>query len=101
MSQHPRAFATYARALLRADAEAAFADVVRRCTRFPAERLGIDRGLLRPGAVADLLVVRDLEDLASYEQPDRYPAGIEAVVVAGHVALRDGVLSTVRGEIIR
>lgn len=104
-SAHPRAFATFARALLRAHergGEVALADAVRRCTRLPAERFGLDRGRLEPGAPADLVVLRDLTDRASYSSPAEYPAGVEAVLVEGVVALEHGVPSGLaRGRALR
>lgn len=104
MSAHPRAFATFARALRRAEArgEAALADAIGRCTRFPAGRMGIDRGRIAVGEPADLLVLRDLEEGASYASPEEYPQGMAAVVVAGEVALRDGEPTGARtGEVLR
>ncbi|MEZ6185122.1 MAG: amidohydrolase family protein [Planctomycetota bacterium] len=91
-STHPRAFSTYARALTAAAArgDAALAETVRRSTAFPAARFGVARGALVAGAVADLVVLRDLEDAADYVHPDRYPRGVEHVLVGGRVALRDG-----------
>lgn len=104
ISAHPRAFATFARFLARARerGEAALADAVRRCTRYPAERLGLARGRLVPGEVADLVVLRGLSDPASFADPEQCPGGIEAVVVAGEIALADGELTGARpGEVLR
>ncbi|MGE0707990.1 MAG: amidohydrolase family protein [Planctomycetota bacterium] len=104
ISAHPRAFATFARALVRAAGrgEAALADAVRRCTSFPARRFGIARGLLAVGEVADLVVLRDLAEGASYQDPTAYPRGVEAVVVGGAVALRAGELTgAAQGEVLR
>jgi N-acyl-D-amino-acid deacylase len=110
MSQHPRVFATFARALSRVLAKGgseqgrdlALADVVRRCTRFPAERMNLARGAIGVGEVADVLVIRELNDLASFERPDQYPAGIEHVIVAGKVACAHGELTGEGlGEVLR
>ncbi len=104
-SAHPRAFATFARALARARArggDAALADAVRRCTSLPAERMGLDRGRLRPGEPADVLIVRDLVDHASYGAPERYPSGLAAVLVEGAVALeQDAPTGQGRGRVLR
>jgi N-acyl-D-aspartate/D-glutamate deacylase len=63
---------------------------VRRLTGLPAERLGLtDRGGLRPGAAADV-VVFDLDALqghASFDNPAQYPSGIEQVFVNGALVL--------------
>lgn len=68
-------------------------EAVRRITSLPARRLGLtDRGRLRPGAVADLVVfdpaaVRDMSDL---REPRRHPEGFHHVVLGGVATLRDG-----------
>lgn len=64
-------------------------------TSAPAARLHLwDRGLLRPGLQADLTLFdgNTIRDNATYDNPHRYGSGIELVVVAGRIALRDGVL---------
>ncbi|RMG16966.1 MAG: hypothetical protein D6731_05050 [Planctomycetota bacterium] len=104
LSAHPRVYSTFARVLARASAqgEEALSDAVRRCTGLPAERLGLGRGRLVPGAPADALVLRGLEDRASYEEPELYPRGVEAVVVGGQVALLAGEpTGEARGELLR
>jgi N-acyl-D-amino-acid deacylase len=63
---------------------------VRKCTSLPASRLGLtDRGIVREGACADLVVfdAATLLDLATYEEPHLYPAGIAWVVVNGQIAV--------------
>jgi len=61
-------------------------EAIRKMTSFPAQRFGLmDRGVLRPGAWADV-VVFDLErihDRATNLYPHRYPAGIDYVFVNG------------------
>jgi N-acyl-D-aspartate/D-glutamate deacylase len=59
-------------------------------TGFSAAILGLaDRGVLRPGAAADVVVVdpRAVADLATYQTPHRYPAGIPWVWVNGVVVV--------------
>ena len=59
----------------------------------PAARLGLrDRGVLREGAFADLVVFDPgtVTDMATYEDPTRHPAGIEHVIVNGALAIRHG-----------
>jgi N-acyl-D-amino-acid deacylase len=78
----PRFLGRYARdlGLLRLE------DAVRHVTSFPAQRLGLtDRGLLRPGCKADLVVFDPgaLIDRATFEQPRRFPVGIAWVLVNG------------------
>ena len=61
-------------------------EAVRKMTSFPAQRFGLmDRGVLRPGAWADV-VVFDLDrihDRATNLYPHRYPEGIDYVFVNG------------------
>lgn len=59
----------------------------------PARRLRLaDRGVVRLGARADLVVFDPLgvADAATYEDPHRYPRGIEQVVVNGRLVVEDG-----------
>ena len=61
-------------------------EAIRKMTSFPAQRFGLmDRGVLRPGAWADI-VVFDLErvrDRATNLYPHQYPEGIDYVFVNG------------------
>jgi len=66
---------------------------VHKMTGLPARRLGLrDRGVIRVGAKADLIVLdpRTVADVATYEHPHRYPLGIEHVLVNGRFVIRDG-----------
>jgi N-acyl-D-aspartate/D-glutamate deacylase len=97
----PRVLATYVRAGLFPLEEA-----VRKMTGAAAERLGWrDRGFVREGAAADLVVFDParLADHASFEAPDRAPEGIGDVFVNGRAVLRGGRYDagTRAGEVIR
>jgi len=99
---HPRAFGTMARILghyVRDVNLFSLEEAVRRITSLPARRMGIwDRGILRPGAYADVVVFdpQRVQDTASFEQPQQYPLGIETVVVNGRVVLHHGERTTER-----
>ncbi len=57
-----------------------------------AQRFGlIDRGLVKPGVAADLVVFDPdtVIDQAEYGDPFHYPTGVEHVIVAGVPAIRD------------
>jgi N-acyl-D-aspartate/D-glutamate deacylase len=93
---HPRSFGTFPRVLGVYVRELKFLrleDAVRKMTSLNAAKLGlVDRGLLRPGAFADLTLFDPgrVADRATYEDPFRYPEGIEYVVVNGRVVLEHG-----------
>jgi N-acyl-D-amino-acid deacylase len=93
---HPRAFGTMARLLghyVRDVKLFSLEEAVRKITSLPAHRMGIwDRGILRPGAYADVVVFdpEHIEDTATFEQPKQYPRGIATVIVNGRVVLDDG-----------
>lgn len=93
---HPRAFGTFPRFLGRYVRELgvlSLEECVARLTGRPARRLRLaDRGLIRPGYHADL-VLFDPERIAAeatFERPRTPPVGIHQVLVNGRYAIRDG-----------
>ena len=90
---HPRAYGTFPRVLgkyVREDRVLGLEDAVRRMTGLPAEQFAIrDRGVVREGAFADLVVFdpATVADTATYEAPHQYPRGIDYVIVNGTVAV--------------
>jgi len=101
-SAHPRAFASTARILghyARDEKLFTVEEAVRKMTSLPARRLALrDRGLLRPGMKADLVVFdpEHIQDTATFEKPLQYPAGILDVVVNGKLVLEDGKRTSAR-----
>jgi N-acyl-D-amino-acid deacylase len=93
---HPRHYGTYPKILgkyVREEKVISWEDAVRKMTSFPAQRFGIlDRGLLRPGMWADIVVFdpETVIDRATYEDPHNFPDGIPYVIVNGEVAVHDG-----------
>lgn len=87
---HPRSYGTFPRYLTRYGAND-LADAVRRCTSAPAKRVGLDRGVLRDGAPADIVVFdpATLTDTATFTAPHRFADGIDLVLVNG-VSTVDG-----------
>jgi N-acyl-D-amino-acid deacylase len=68
-------------------------EAVRKMTSAPAARLGLpDRGLLRDGYAADIVVFdpRTVRTNATYDEPRRFPDGIEHVIVNGVPVVSDG-----------
>ena len=69
-------------------------DAVRKMTALPAQRLGLqDRGILRDGMKADVVVFDPdtVEAKATFEDPKRYPVGINYVIVNGKIVIDDGI----------
>ncbi|MDX6748773.1 D-aminoacylase [Geminicoccaceae bacterium 1502E] len=68
-------------------------EAVRRLTGLPAERLGLsDRGILRPGAYADIATF-DLDAVTyncTVESPRQHPVGFHHVLVNGRLAVENG-----------
>ena len=93
---HPRAWGTFPRYLGHYARELGLLgleECVARMTSRPARRLGLtDRGVLRPGAVADLVLFDPLTVAAGadYDEPRRPAIGIPHVFVAGVAVIEDG-----------
>jgi N-acyl-D-amino-acid deacylase len=80
-------------------------DAIHRMTELPARRLGVgDRGILREGAQADVVILDPdtVAERGTLADPNQYAAGVHHVLVNGAIALRDGVLTPERaGEVLR
>jgi predicted amidohydrolase YtcJ len=66
---------------------------VRSCTSLPAEILGLThRGLIRPGAFADVVVFdpRTFRDAATFDDPTRLASGVSCLFVNGISLIADG-----------
>ena len=66
---------------------------IRRLTCLPASRVGLtDRGLLVPGAAADITIfnLEKVKDNSSFKDPTIYAGGFEHVIVNGVPALSQG-----------
>ena len=92
----PRTYGSFPRVLgqfVRDDAIVGLEEAVRCMTSAPAARLGLhERGLIRDGMVADLVVFDParVRSTATYDEPRSYPEGIEWVFVAGEPVVADG-----------
>jgi N-acyl-D-aspartate/D-glutamate deacylase len=103
---HPRSFGCFPRYLARyGGGRPGLAAAVRRCTSAPAAIAGLtNRGTLRPGAAADVVVfdASRLADRATFDRPQQFPDGIELVVVNGEVVFDDTGATGVRpGRVLR
>jgi N-acyl-D-amino-acid deacylase len=105
---HPRLWGTFPRVLGRYCRQLGLftlEEAVHRMTGKPAAEFGIaDRGLVRPGYYADLVVFDPLkiEDRATYNDPCRPAAGIDSVFVNGIPVWEHGIPSGQRpGRVLR
>jgi len=93
---HPRAYGTFTRVLgkyVRDDRVMPLEDAVRKMSSAVANRLSIkDRGVLREGAFADIVVFdpATVADKATYQQPHQLSVGMHHVFVNGVQVVRDG-----------
>ena len=93
---HPRNFGTFPRVLgvyVRERGLLRLEDAVRKMTSLNTAKIGIvDRGLIRPGAFADVTVFDPTRviDRSTYDKPFQYGEGIEYVVVNGRLVLDKG-----------
>jgi N-acyl-D-amino-acid deacylase len=92
----PRTYGSYPRILgqfVRDEALLTLEDAVAKMTSMPAARLGLkDRGRIADGYVADLVVFdpATVRSNATYDEPRKFPVGIESVIVDGTLVVHDG-----------
>lgn len=93
----PRTYGSFPRILgqfVRDEGILGLEEAVAKMTSLPAARLGLrDRGRLADGFVADVVVFDParVRALATYDEPRRFPEGIEHVMVAGVPVVDGGV----------
>ncbi|MDT5269492.1 MAG: N-acyl-D-amino-acid deacylase [Acidobacteriota bacterium] len=99
---HPRGYGNNARVLgtyVRELRLITLEDAVRKMTSLPAQTFGFrDRGLVREGMVADLVIFDDatVADPSTFESPHQYAAGFSHVIVGGQAVLEEGALTKAR-----
>nr|BCX01091.1 MAG: D-aminoacylase [Bacteroidota bacterium] len=93
---HPRGYGNAPRVLaryVRQEQVISLEEAIRKMTSLPAQTFGLwDRGLIRPGLVADIVVFDPdrIQDRATFEAPHQYPEGISYVIVNGTVVVEQG-----------
>lgn len=93
---HPRLWGTFPRVLghyVRDVKLFSLEEAVRKMTSLPAACFGLkDRGILKPGNFADLVIFDPdtITDSATFDDPVRPAQGIEQVMVNGRVVWKDG-----------
>ncbi|MGQ9471479.1 MAG: N-acyl-D-amino-acid deacylase family protein [Candidatus Aminicenantales bacterium] len=93
---HPRNYGTFPRFLgyyVRDQKILTLTEAVRKITSLPARKLGLQhRGVIREGYFADLVIFAPerIADRATYTDPEKYPEGIDYVIVNGQVVIDHG-----------
>jgi N-acyl-D-amino-acid deacylase len=105
---HPRWYGTFPRVLghyTREEGVLDWPEAVHKMTGLPANLLGLaDRGTIREGAFADLVIYDPdrVIDRATFEDPHNYPEGIDWVIVNGVVTVDGGEFRDLRpGRVLR
>ncbi len=99
---HPRAYGTNSRVLgmyVRELKVIRLEEAIRRMTSLPATKFGLrDRGLLREGMAADIVVFdeKTVGDLATFNKPHAYAQGFKCIIVNGAVTAENGKHTGVR-----
>ena len=93
---HPRSYGTFPRKIGRyaiEDKGIPLEQAIRSATGLPADILELtDRGYLKAGHFADVVVFdpKAFRDVATFEKPHQYAAGVKWVIVNGHAEVADG-----------
>lgn len=99
---HPRLWGAFPRVIreyVSGERALSLEQAVRKMSALPAARMGLaDRGMVRPGLRADLLLFNPehVADRATYAAPAQASAGMDLVLVGGAAAVRDGRLTGCR-----
>lgn len=99
---HPRAWGTFPRILgkyVRDERLLTLEEAIRKMTSQAASRVGFhDRGILRPGMMADVTVFdpATIRDVSTFEDPNHYSVGVRHVIVNGRPVVRDGRITDER-----
>ncbi len=104
---HPRGYGTNARVLgkyVREEKLMPLEEAIRRMTSLPAQKFHFNnRGLLRPGFAADIVVfdANTVNDLSTFTKPHQYSTGFKYVLVNGVLTVENGKHTGVRnGEVL-
>ena len=93
---HPAAYGAFAKIFsrfVRTDKTLTLAEAVRKMTSYPAQIFQLkDRGVIRPGAFADLVLLdpKRINDHASYARPHHIATGIHTVLINGKTVFTNG-----------
>jgi N-acyl-D-amino-acid deacylase len=104
---HPRGYGTNARVLskyVREEKVISLEEAIRRMSSLPAQKFQLkNRGLLKEGFAADILVFneKEVQDMSTYDKPHQYSKGFKYVLVNGEVVVNEAKHTGVRsGKIL-
>jgi N-acyl-D-aspartate/D-glutamate deacylase len=95
---HPRAWGSFPRILghyVRDEHLLTLEEAVRKMTSKAAARVQLrDRGVLRPGLMADITIFdpATIRDVSTFDDPKHYAAGVKHVLVNGRLVVADGAI---------
>lgn len=105
---HPRTYGTNARVLghyVRALKVIRLEEAIRRMTSLPAQKFQLrDRGLIREGMAADLVVFDEntVSDESTFQKPHAYSTGFSWIIVNGAITMAHGKHTGLRnGQILK
>lgn len=102
---HPRAAGTFPRALkMLRNMGFSWPEAVRKCTSLPAGMNWLDKGVIKEGADADLVIFdgEKLSDRATFTDELLPPEGIKQVIIGGQTAVKDSeVLGGSKGKLMK
>ncbi|MBC7946998.1 MAG: D-aminoacylase [Chitinophagaceae bacterium] len=90
---HPRGYGTNARVLakyVREEKVLSLEEAIRRMTSLPAQKFQLkDRGLLREGYAADIVIFdeKEVKDVSTFDRPHAYSKGFHFVLVNGELTV--------------
>ena len=99
---HPRAWGSFPRILgryVRDEHLLTLEEAIRKMTSKAADRVHLsDRGLLRPGMMADITVFdpATIRDVSTFDDPKHYATGVRHVFVNGKRVVGDGAITSER-----
>jgi N-acyl-D-amino-acid deacylase len=99
---HPRAWGSFPRILghyVRDEHVLTLEEAIRKMTSKAADRVHLtDRGLLRPGMIADITVFDPaaIRDVSTFDDPKHYATGVRHVFVNGKRVVADGAITAER-----
>jgi N-acyl-D-aspartate/D-glutamate deacylase len=105
---HPRSYGTFPRKIGRyalAEKVISLEHAIRSASGLPADILGLERrGYLKPGYFADVVVFDParFRDLATFDKPHQYAAGVKYLWVNGVAAIEEGkATGALTGRVLR